>query len=470
MQDFIFFKKSVIGAVACASLILQPITAWAAEFNPHLIISDNDLTATESMTAQGIQDFFTAQKSGLATIKFIDTDGVSRSAAEIIFSASREEHISPRYLLVVLQKEQSLVTTTNPTQRQLDWATGYGVCDSCSMEDPAIQKFRGFATQVRRSAGIMRYYYDNLQSTWIKRLGQAYLIDNITVTPQSNATGFLYTYTPHVSGNKNFWRIWNQWFTKFFPDGAIVKVAGENTVYLIQAGKIRPFMSKAAYLSRYNQNEIITVEPTDIVSYQKGVPITLPNYSLVQAPSGMLFLLIDTAKHPIASQAVLKSIGYNPGEIEDISEEELETYSNSTFITSASIYPLGAVVQEKKSKQLYYIKNGIRYIIPSMDVVKNVFPSKKIITLNLAQISKFDFDPTKVISFKDGTLLKIKGSREVYVTSNGQLRLIPNETIFKNLGYNKKNIIETSEQTLTHFTMGEPLIDVVGKTQIASRS
>ncbi|MEN9378840.1 MAG: hypothetical protein RJB15_518, partial [Pseudomonadota bacterium] len=56
-----------------------------------------------------------------------------------------------------LQKEQSLVTDDTPTQKQLDWAAGYGVCDACSMNDPSLQRFRGFAIQTRRAAGIMRY-------------------------------------------------------------------------------------------------------------------------------------------------------------------------------------------------------------------------------------------------------------------------------------------------------------------------
>lgn len=453
-----------------ALMLFAPVTSFAADFNPHLIITDNDLTAYQAMTTQDIQDFLDTQKSGIATMKFIDADGSSRSAAEIIVSAANEERISPRYMLVVLQKEQSLISTKNPTQKQLDWATGYGVCDSCSMDDPSIQKFRGFATQVRRSAGVMRYYYDNAQFTWIKRAGQQYPIDNITVTPQSAATAFLYTYTPHVNGNKNFWRLWSQWFTKFYPDGSVIKAVGDSTVYLIQDGKRRPFLTKAAFASRYSADSILNVETTDLASYPQGTNISIPNYSIVRGgSSSMLFMLIDNIKHPIASESVLKTIGYNPGEIEDVTDDELSGYTSGTFITTASLYPLGAVIQEKKSKQLYYVKNGVRYVIPSAEVAKINFPTKKIIVLDLKQIAKFEFDPTKVVSFRDGTLLSMKGSSDVYVASNGKLRLISNETVFNNLGYQKKNIIQTTEQSLSSFPLGDPLVDVTGKTQVAAR-
>jgi hypothetical protein len=453
--------------ILCTALI--PLSSFAADFNPHLIISDNDLTSYQAMTVKDVQDFLDIQKSAIGSMRFTDADGSTRTAAEIIVSAANEERISPRYILVVLQKEQSLISSRNPSQKQLDWATGYGICDSCSMDDPSVQKFRGFATQVRRSAGIMRYYYDNVQFNWIKRAGQQYSIDNLAVTPQSNATAFLYTYTPHLSGNKNFWKIWSQWFTNFYPDGSVIKVADDKTIYLIENGKRRPFMNKASFISRYSESSVLPVEPSDLAIFPIGTPISIPNYSIVRSPSGMLFMLIDTVKHPIASTAVFKTIGYNPGEVEDISEEELAAYDSGTFITTASLYPLGAVIQEKKSKQLYYVKNGVRYVIPSPDVAQINFPNKKIITLDLKQISKFEFDPTKVVSFRDGTLLSMKGSRDIYVVSNGKLRLIPSETVFNNLGYKKKNVIQTSEQSLTNFPLGEPVTDIVGKTQVAAR-
>lgn len=457
-------------ALQITCLFLFPLTSFAADFNPHLIITDNDLTAHESMTAAEIQEFLNIQKSGIASMSFVDADGSMRSAAEIIALAAKEERISPRYMLVVLQKEQGLISAKNPTPKQLDWAAGYGVCDACGMDDPSIQKFRGFATQVRYSAGVMRYYYDNLQFGWIKRSGQQYTIDNISVTPLSHATGFLYTYTPHINGNKNFWRLWNQWFTRVYPDGSVIKATGDSTVYLLQDGKRRQFLSKAAFVSRYSEDSILTVESSDLASYPQGTNISIPNYTIVRGSSSMLFMLIDNVKHPIASESVLKTIGYNPGEIEEVADEELSAYTSGTFITTASLYPLGAVIQEKKSKQLYYVKNGVRYVIPSMDVLKVNFPTKKIITLDLKQIAKFEFDPTKVVSFRDGTLLSMTGSRDIYVVSNGKLRLIANEGVFANLGYQKKNIIKTTEQSLLTFPLGDTITDITaGKTQVAGR-
>lgn len=462
-------KRNFFATILVCALVCTPLArAYAADFNPHLILTDADMTASSSMSATDVQQFLVTQNSGLAPLRFPDSDGTTKSAAEIIVAAAQDAQISPRYLLVLLQKEQSLITDATPAQKQLDWATGFGVCDSCALSDSGIQKFKGFATQVRDAANVMRYYYDNLTQPWIKRAGGTYTIDNVTVSPQSNATAFLYTYTPHVSGNKNLWQLWNQWFTKIFPDGSLVQAVNDSVVYVLQQGKRRPLASKAVLLSRYNPNLVLSVNPSDIVAYQIGAPIAFPNYSLVRAPNGMVFLLVDDVKRPIASQTVFKTLGFNPGEIVDVSDDDLASYTNGNFLTSASVYPLGAVVQERKSKTLYYVKDGVRYVLPSPDVARVNFPHKKIVTIGMSELAQYDLGQTQ-ITFQDGTLLGTKTNPAVYVVSNGQARPIPSEGIFTSLGYQWKNVVYTDEQTLAALPVGSPLTDVKTVTHAATK-
>lgn len=449
--------------------LMSPMWAQAVvEFNPHLIITDVDLTAYDSMTVGDIQKFFELNNSGLKSLKFTDTDGIERTAAEIIFAAAREAQVNPRYLLVTLQKEQSLISATRPTAKQLDWAMGFGVCDDCSMDDPALQKYKGFAHQVRRSANIMSFYKENAEQGWIKKAHVAYTIDDTTITPLSNATGFLYTYTPHIAGNKNFWRLWNQWFAKIFPDGALVQASGEKQIYVIKNGQRRPFKNRAALASRYDPRLVLTVQPTDLVAYEQGSPIALPNYSLVRTPNRTVFLLIDDVKHPIASQQVLRTLGFHPGEIDDVTDEDIATYNTGTFITKSSLYPLGVIAQERKSKQLYYIKNGVRGIIPSREMLAVNFPKKKPLLMSAQQLANIPLTLAP-IQFKDGTLLTTKGSRDLYVISNGQRRRFESDMVFNNLGYKKKNVMTITEQTLTLIPEGPLLQEFVPRPLVAHR-
>ena len=181
-----FRLKSLIIFVSLLTLFSPSFGLYAADsdFNPNYILSDEELQDYTTMNRADIQAFLQEYGSWLVSHNTPDAEGVNRTASDIIYRAAITHKINPKYLLVKLQKEQSLITDPSPAQKQLDWATGYGICDSCSLSDPALQKHKGFGVQVDSAAAIMRWYYDNLnREVWIKTTGQTYLVDNIIVRP-----------------------------------------------------------------------------------------------------------------------------------------------------------------------------------------------------------------------------------------------------------------------------------------------
>ena len=178
-------------------------------FDPNFLISDEEMQNSDSMTRADIQAFLEEKDSFLSTHHADDTQGVRRLASDIISRAAEEHKINPKYILVKLQKEQSLITDDTPTQKQLDGAAGYGIDESCGWTCDTYINNKGFGKQVDSAAAIMRWYYTNVYNkSWIKRPPLSYTIDNEYITPANYATGFLYTYTPHIQGNKNFWKLW----------------------------------------------------------------------------------------------------------------------------------------------------------------------------------------------------------------------------------------------------------------------
>ena len=208
--------------------------------------------------------------------------------------------INPKFLLVTLQKEQSLVTDDTPTQKQLDWATGYGVCDSCDLNSDSLLKYKGFGKQVDNAAGLIRWYYNNTDKSFVKKKDQNTMIDNQIIIPQSWATAFLYTYTPHIHGNKNFWRIWNTWFSQIYPNGTLLRSASSSEVWLVQNKIKRKFKNQATLLSRADPKMIVTVQETELSNYQTGQEISFPNYSILKNNAD--FYLLDYDSLFIASK------------------------------------------------------------------------------------------------------------------------------------------------------------------------
>jgi uncharacterized protein with LGFP repeats len=187
------------------------------------------------------------------------TGASNESAAAIIVKVGKACNINPQVLLVVLQKEQGLVTDTWPTASQYRKATGYGCPDSSNVTCDAT--YNGFYNQVYKAAwALQRYtmpkgtgpgteYYSVYSRYPVGQPGSIAYQDYYTnpncgsklVTVKNKATHSLYYYTPYTPnaaalaagygtgdscsayGNRNFFLYFTQWFgsTHLIVTGAI---------------------------------------------------------------------------------------------------------------------------------------------------------------------------------------------------------------------------------------------------------
>lgn len=445
-------------AIFLTLAILAPHIAFAADdspFNPDFLISDEEIQNWRAMTRDDVQAFLYEHGGYIARLIGPDIDGVMRTAADMIIRAAETHRINPKYILVKLQKEQSLVTEPNPTQKQLDWATGYGICDACSMNDPSLQKHRGFATQVDSAAGIMRWYYDNVNiSPIVKKPHTAYPIDNTLVRPANFATAFLYTYTPHIHGNKNFWLLWQKWFEQSYPDGTLAKSNGSPTVYLVQGGQKRPFATMTALASRFDPERIITIPDSELARYETGAAISLPNYSILKKDTRYYLLDFDTLR-PFADAGVLPQLGFHPDEVIEVTDTDIAGLALGATITADTTDPIGALVRVKENNTLYYLKDKTYAYISHPAIAKSRFPE-----LAITDIAAKDMETHAAAApllFGDGVLFGIKGDNKIYVTEHGRKRYIPTEQVFLALGYSWNDVVWVDEFTGLNHPTGSPM-------------
>lgn len=154
------------------------------------------------------------------------------SAAQIIYQAARDYRINPRVLIVLLEKEQGLITDTWPnTTLEYRSATGYGCPDTAACSST----YYGFKNQVRNAAELFRYILDNGSKYYpvgnnTVRYNPDSSCGSSTVYIQNRATSALYQYTPYqpnsavlnaspgtvvscgAYGNANFYRLFRAWF------------------------------------------------------------------------------------------------------------------------------------------------------------------------------------------------------------------------------------------------------------------
>lgn len=168
----------------------------------------------------------------------------AKGAAQLIWDAAQQYNISPKVLLVNIQKESSgpLITDDWPFRSQYTYAMGAHCPDSGPNHSANCDSnYAGFSIQIAESAALFRYYLDNMGEPWwtYKKPGNNSILFNPNgacgsgnVFIESKATAALYTYTPYqpngaalnnmygtgdscsAYGNRNFWRMYNDWFGK----------------------------------------------------------------------------------------------------------------------------------------------------------------------------------------------------------------------------------------------------------------
>jgi len=477
----------LLSAVCC---LLSITSVKANTFNPNYIISDAEILDFTSMSLQSIKDFLRNKGSFLYNYTCPNANGIIKSAAEIIYDAAVNNYdcaeanvgenpteaekkakcipvtINPKFLLVLLQKEQSLIDDPSPSQKHLDWATGYGCPDSgtCNL------RWQGLGKQIN-SASLQFFDYMINPNYYTYKIGQTYTLTNpyavnreetTMVTPANQATAALYNYTPHVyNGNYNFWKLWQQYFSRSYPDGSLLQAEGEVGVWLIQDGKKRPFLTYGALVSRFDPNKIIEVNKADLDAYEKGTSIRFPQYSLIRSPRGTIFLLVDDKRRGFTSGEAFRKMGFNPEEVVDASWQDINTYAEGEPITATSTYPTGALLQDNSTGGVYWVIEDTKAPLWDPIFLKTEFKNKKIIAVSPEELDQYQ--TIRPVIFNDGELVKSSNTAAVYVIANGKKRPIVSGKVFEGLGYKWKNIIIISPTVLYLYEEGEPITEAILK-------
>jgi len=461
--------KHFIPLLLTISLLFSPLQALADHdtvpdgYDPGFIISDADLFATGTMKVEEIQAFLEEQKGLLKTHIEADIDGHIKTAAMIIHDAAERRQINPKALIVMLQKEQSLITDDTPKETQFHWATGYAVCDDCDVDHPFVQKFKGFAKQVDSAAEFLQYVPVNLDDFHFN-YGETYVINDQEVYIQNSATAALYNYTPHLHGNLLFYKLWQKWFATSlnYPSGTLLQAIGSPGVWLIKDGKKHAFHNIASLTSRYSLDQIIQVAPKVLESYPEGPYIAYPESSLLRIPSGKIYLLINNELRLISDEPTLMHLGFFEDEIEDVQEAELAFFTEGTPITVASLEPMGALIQDPISYGIYFVQDGVKYPLIAPELLSLNYPTLIARPGTTEQLNRYVKGPP--VKLKDGLLVKAPDSPSVYVIANGNKHEIDSEETFNALGYKWTMIQTVSQSVLNLHENGEMLSVLTAET------
>lgn len=509
-------KKITSLILLLASISLFPVQALAQgvdpAFNPSMIIPDEGFGDVGTFgNAAGIQKFLELRSSVLANtspdfmIKLREPDtltkvgledpqpnlGRLRTAAELIYDASVSKGLNPQIMLVMLQKEQSLINgsfnNADALQRALDRAVGFGCPDYEGCGDIFLgfyrQLFGSFDSSGSRwlgaAASLMKSFRYEVSGVRVgrgpmvdssnrvfgrpvvrtARKGDTIIIDNTmggfdgieqnqAVTIGNFATAALYRYTPHVfNGNYNFWKFYTQWFR--YPNGTVIQRVGDSQLFVIDNGTKRLFSQFVASQRKIKTDNIIAVSQTEFDSYFTDKPMPPLDGTLIKGDvNSAVYLVADTKKRPISYPVfVQRKLSFT--KVVTIPQAEVDSYDQGGYVTPVN----GTLVRGETDPTVYMIDSDLKRPITYDIFVARKLSFKNLMTLSDQEVTSL---PSGLFVFPpDQVVVQLKGDSGIYWFRNNEKKYV-SAFVFKQRGVGNFPTIKLGESEFNSIPTGTP--------------
>lgn len=367
--------------------------------------------------------------------------GGTLSAAQIITVVSGACSINPQVLIVLLQKEQGLITDDWPWSGQYRSATGYGCPDTA----PCDAEYYGFFNQVYNAAHQFQRYVKQPdlfnfavgRTSYVQYNPQA-SCGGTNVYMQSRSTAALYNYTPYqpnssalsagygsappcgAYGNRNFWLYFNDWFgTPYMP--MAFKSSSSSAVYVYVSG-FKIAAPSMAILQDYG------ISPQSIQTLSQSSVDAVPSPGLSDGISTTLSYLIKSPSDTDAdgSTVYLISVGQKYGVI------SMQQFTDFGFNGSNLAYlPLGFINSIAGNGPLSYYLQTPQSLVFKIEATQKrpIFDFQTFISLNPGgSVSPVSY--SVISTFSPGAPLTIKDILIRQANSNAVYLLTPSNNYY----------------------------------------
>jgi hypothetical protein len=447
---------AILSAAVALSTVITPgvggraDAATATDFLPGLIISDATFFDSATMTTADVQAFLEHKEGSCRagsiclesyneTVAAHSADtycttfgGGTMSGAQIIAGVATACGINPQVILATLEKEWSLVSSSGPSSSAYRTAMGYGCPDTAACNS----LYYGFANQVYNAARQFRIYAANPKN-FNYRAGQTAYIPystqascpggapaGSTVIIQNGATAALYNYTPYQPnaaalanlygtgdacssyGNRNFWRIFSDWFGSPLAGLNLVRTQTNATVYLIAGSSKYPVASLT---------ELGALSPLGEVGYVSGAYLgTFVTQQVagrvVRGPDGSMFFIDSGIKLPFPSCGLVADYG---GSCDSSGYVQLTDAQLASFATGPAVGPLMGLA----SGQRFWVYGGVKHQILDASAQSAAgLPS----SMNVLGPSALDNLPYGAPVVDDGVFAQVAGGSSYVLISGGK--------------------------------------------------
>ncbi|WP_309103245.1 hypothetical protein [Microbacterium sp.] len=473
-----------------------------ASFRPGNIIADAVFFNPSTMSSANIDSFLRSKvsscRAGYVCLKDYRQNTPNRSAdaycrgysgagnesaATIIAKVAQSCGINPQVLVVMLEKEQSLVTHTFPSQGRFNIAMGQGCPDTAGC-DPG---YLGFFYQVYGAARQMKIYAEGRWFTYYAP-GRTWNIlyhprperncGSSPVYVENTATAALYYYTPYQPnraaltagygegdrcssyGNRNFYQFFTDWFGST-QASALIHGAGQADIYLVSAGtkhRVSTLEDLAVFRSRFGSVTEVSAE------YANSLPRGGDASRYVHDPrTGTLYVLDpDGTKHRFLNPEQIARFGYAFSSYVNLAPTLIDQFTTGAEVTN--------FFRIWDGPDLYVFESGKKRHIASYSMWQLLSrgTSGYVAFMPSGAATALPMGP---VALEPNTLIRPASTGEVYLLlSSNTLLHIPSFALAAEFGASRYMIVPDSSVSANLRAKGSltPIVQCAGATKIAA--
>lgn len=480
----------------------DPVTAGIAKstlagFNAGYIISDAVFTNKSTMTEAQIQSFFNSKVSRclggrdennepIVCLKDFRMNTVSRpgdqycsgysgaaneSAARIIYRVAQACNINPQVLIVMLQKEQGLITHTWPSAWRYRIALGQGCPDTA----PCDPNFIGFFHQIYGAARQMQIYMEGKWFQWYAP-GRTW---NILYNPNrscgsspvyvaNKATSALYYYTPYqpnaaalragygtgdgcsAYGNRNFYNYFTDWFGSTQNPTSMQGLVKVGTAVWLLSGTNRYHLTAEAYpeyKAVFGAPVVVTQSVLD--KFKEG---PRGSFYVRNASTGVVAFLSGNQTHRFPSCALVETWGGACG-------ASLVQLTPALFTKFQAGAEMSAFGRWDAGGRIHQVDGGTAYPVFGDAAARSLNGGKTPFAAVFPSAVKSKLRVADRTRFGAGLFIREKGDSRVWLADaqSGVLYHLPSWATARELGLAAVTTSVVSRADLANYREGSPL-------------
>lgn len=148
-----------------------------------------------------------------------------------------------------------------------------------------------------------------------------------------------------------------------FPEETLYHIA--ETYYALRNGTLYPFVSDAAYLSRFEENHALISDTALLSTYPVSEEwLGFRVGSLLSNATGVFVVTSESEVRPVGSAEIFLALGYDFADVTPVSEEELGAYKRGRIFLLGAAHPDGTVLLDQDTKVYYIVRQGKKHLLP----------------------------------------------------------------------------------------------------------